>query len=89
MLIALIISIIIMPPALWLILYSKVIDQYKHNDEGQFVMTSTKAEAQRHIRNRTFKSIFFYIYSAYTLTCIFIGACSINLFGLKDWVFSL
>jgi len=89
MVMILIISGVIMPAFIWLLLYLNITDQYIETEDGDMVMTETKAEAQRYVLSRTVKSPFFWIYMIYSAICIFAGACSVNAFYLGDWYFSL
>ena len=88
MMMVILISSIIMPAFVWLLLYYNITDQYVTIDE-ETTLVETKVEAQKDVRRRTIKSPFFWVYSFYSATMIFAGACSINLFSLGDWYFSL
>ena len=89
MIMILIISGIIIPAFIWLFLYLNIIDQYIEAEDGEVIMTETKAEAQKDVLHRTIKSPFFWVYSIYSTAIIFAAICSINTFGLGDWYFSL
>jgi len=88
MVMTLLISGVIMPAFMWLLLYSKITDQYEETEDGEAIMIETKAEAQRYVFQQTIRSPFFWIYSIFSAAMIFSGACSVNAFGLGDWYFS-
>lgn len=84
----LLISGVIMPAFIWLLLYFNIVDQYIEVD-GEQVMTTTKAEAQRDVLIRTIKHPFFWVYIIYALVIVALVAISYDILGLgwNDWLF--
>ena len=91
MVMLLIVSGVIMPAFIWLILYCHIIDQYVEAEDGELVMTETKAEAQRYVLSRTIKSPFFWLYIIFASANILAVTIAYDVFGLgwDDWFFSL
>lgn len=89
MLMILLISGVIMPAFVWLLLYLNITNMSIKTEDGETIIMETKVEAQQYVFRLTVRSPFFWIYLLYSLCCIFAGVCSINVFGLGDWYFSL
>lgn len=78
-----------MPLFVWLLLYFRITDQYKEVQDDNRILIETKAQAQKYMLKRTVKSPFFWFYIGYASAILFAGTCSINVFNLGDWFFSL
>ncbi|KKN25635.1 hypothetical protein LCGC14_0882630 [marine sediment metagenome] len=85
----LLISGVITPAFIWVLLYSKIHDQYA-DDEGM-IMIETKEEAQKAVRKATLKSPMLYLYLVFSTIMIGSGAIAYDVFGLgwDDWFFAL
>ncbi len=89
MIMTFIISGVLMPPFVWSLLYFRITDQYSSTEQADSVLIETKAEAQKYMLKRTVKNPFFWIYIGFSFVMLFASACSVNIFNLGDWFFSL